>query len=317
MIPAFLKPNDKVYLVAPSGKIESEKVQFALHLLQNEWHLKPILGAGVGKNHFRFAATDSLRLADLQMALNDLEAKAIFCLRGGYGVSRIIEDLDFTLFAKNPKWLIGFSDITFLHLKIATLKISSLHAIMPSQWQWEGIENSLENLKQVLFKNFNFAQKYEVLGQYSPLQSEGKVQGLTLGGNLAVLQHSLGTGYEPDFEGKILFLEDIGENLYRIDRMLVQFESAGILSKIAGLVVGNFTGSTETEEDFGENITQIFHRHWKKYAAHKPLGFGFPIGHTAENYAIFHHAPALLTVDKEGARLCFELENQQNKSSFF
>jgi muramoyltetrapeptide carboxypeptidase len=316
MIPAFLEPNDKVYLVAPSGNIEAEKVQYALHFLQYKWNLKPILGTAVGKSYYRFAATDQARASDLQRALDDPEAKAIFCLRGGYGVSRILESLDFSLFAKNPKWLIGFSDITFLHLKISTLNISSLHALMPSQWLWEGIEKSLESLEKLLFKKLNFSKKYEIFGKYSPLQSKGKAKGLTLGGNLAVLQHSLGTPYEPDFEGKILFLEDVGESLYRIDRMLVQFESAGILSKIAGLVVGNFTGSSEKEEDFGENITQIFHRHWKKYAAHKPLGFGFPIGHTAENYAVLHHTEALLEVEQQGARLSFELENQENQSFF-
>jgi muramoyltetrapeptide carboxypeptidase len=300
--PPFLQDQDEVWILAPSGKIAASTVEQAACFIENQWNLKVKVGAFVGKNHYRFAATDEQRLHDLQAAFDDPTVRAIFCARGGYGVSRILERLDFSGLLRFPKWLIGFSDITFLHARLSTLGLVSCHALMPSQFAWQdaAIERPLAALRRALGGSIE-----PIEGCVSPHQSAGEAVGLTVGGNLCVLQHTLGTSYEPQWQDKILFVEDVGESLYRIDRMLVQLKSAGIFDQIAGLVVGDFTGSTETQDDFGQSLEELFAHHWQAYQQQKPLAFGFPIGHTARNFPIWHNALAQLHVTEESVRMGF------------
>lgn len=239
------------------------------------------LGKHVFSSHFQFSGTDDQRLSDLQEAFNDPYASAIICARGGYGTVRIIDSLDFTEFKRYPKWLVGYSDITALHLAIHNLGIASIHGTMPPFFfdkNGEESENLNSLMKLIIGKNtvYEFNSK--------AIQRKGKASGELIGGNLALLTSLIGSEYEINTDGKILFIEDIDEYRYHIDRMMFQLKFAGKLENLAGLVVGDFTAIKDNDDPFGQTVEEIIWSAVKDYDF--PVGFGFKAGHGDINLAL-------------------------------
>ncbi|WP_121354392.1 S66 peptidase family protein [Flavisolibacter nicotianae] len=291
--PPYLKKGDTIGIVAPAGFMPIEKMQACIETLDS-WGYTVELGATThsGAANY-FSGTDEERLADLQQMLDNKKISAILCARGGYGVSRIIDRLNFKKFKKHPKWLIGFSDITVLlsHLQ-ARYKIASLHAPMAAAFN-EGEFNNpyVRSLRQALEGE---KANYECNGD--PYNQKGSARGELVGGNLALLAHLVGSSSEVKTKNRILFLEDVGEYLYNVDRMLLQLKRAGKLDKLAGLIIGGFTENKDTERPFGKEVHEIIHEHVKDYTY--PICFGFPVGHQKENYALKIGGRYQLSVDE-------------------
>ena len=236
-----------------------------------------------GKNslasHHQFAGTDEQRAADLQWALDNDQFAAVICSRGGYGSLRILEKLDFSNFIKNPKWLVGFSDITVLHAYINNfLKTKTIHGIMPVNFD-SATEHSLESLKNALFGEKN-VYKF----QKNQLSRHGKAKGEIIGGNLSLIISIAGSHFDYDTTGKILFIEDVNEFLYRIDRLMMNLKIRGKLEKLAGLLVGSFDKMNDNPTPFGMNVYEIIAEKVKNYDF--PVAFGFPAGHAKQNLAL-------------------------------
>ncbi len=298
IIPPYLKKNDTIGIVAPAGFMPFEKMQACIQALQS-WGYKVKLGATVHSTSSNyFSGTDKERLDDLQQMLDDKEVHAILCARGGYGVSRIIDDISFKKFKKSPKWIIGFSDITALHTHILTrYKIATIHAPMAAAFNDAEPDNPyILSLKNALEGK---PAKYECAA--NALNRPGKASGVLVGGNLTLLAHITGTDSEAQAKNKIFFMEDVGEYLYNIDRMFLQLKRSGQLKKLAGLVVGGFTDVKDTERPFGKAVYEIIKDvvHECKY----PVCFGFPVSHEKENYALKVGGRYQLTIKEEGVVL--------------
>lgn len=245
-----------------------------------------------------FSGTDRERLEELQAMLDSTAINAILFGRGGYGVSRIIDQLDFTLFKKKPKWLIGYSDITVFHTHIHThLKIATLHSPMAAAFN-DGVDGNeyIQSLRKAITGKKN---NYKTAAH--PFNKKGTATGELAGGNLALLAHVTGTASDISTKNKILFIEDIGEQLYSIDRMLRQLKRSGKLDKLAGLIVGNFTDVKDTDRPFGKNVYEIIKEVIEEY--NYPVCFGFPVGHCKENYALKSGAKYKLSVTNKTAQL--------------
>lgn len=279
--PPYLKKGDTIGIVAPAGYMALEKMHTCIAVLE-DWGYNVALGATTQSNSTNyFSGTDEERLNDLQAMLDDENIHAVLCARGGYGVSRIIDDLSFKKFKKNPKWIIGFSDITVLHAHLlANYKIASLHAPMAAAFN-EGEFNNpyVKSIKDALE---GVPANYECGGHQ--LNNNGEATGVLVGGNLCLLAHLIGTDSEPGTKDKILFIEDVGEYLYNIDRMMLQLKRSGKLKKLAGLMVGGFTENKDTERSYGKNAYEIIYDHVKDYDF--PICFDFPVSHNRENYAL-------------------------------
>lgn len=280
-IPPYLQKGDTVGLVCPAGYISVEKTMTCINTLKN-WGYLVKIGATVGSNSSNyFSGTDKERLDDFQQMLDDEEVKAILCARGGYGMSRIIDDIDFKKFKEQPKWIIGYSDITVLlsHL-YSNYYISSVHAPMAGAFNEEGFKNEyVLSLKNVLE-----GKKIKYQCPLHEFNEKGEAIGELVGGNLALLAHLVGTDSDIKTKGRILFIEDTGEYLYNIDRMLLQLKRSGKLSKLAGLIIGGFTDLKDTERPFGKTVYEIIRDVVKDYDY--PVCFGFPLSHEKENYAL-------------------------------
>lgn len=277
--PPSLKKGDTIGLVCPSGFMDKKRTAKCIATLES-WGYKVKLGETIGgKSTNYFSGTDEERLKDFQTMLDDDDINAILCARGGYGLSRIIEGINFNKFKKNPKWIIGFSDITVLHSHIfSTLQISTLHAPMASAFK-DGENEFILSLKNALKGN-----KGNYQCAVHELNKTGKAEDILVGGNLSLLVHLIGTKSDIDTKGKILFLEEIGEQLYNIDRMMHQLKRSGKLEKLYGLIIGGFTDCKDTERPFGKNAQQIITELVKDY--NYPLCFNFPVSHENENYAL-------------------------------
>jgi muramoyltetrapeptide carboxypeptidase len=228
-----------------------------------------------------FSGNDEERLVDFQHMLDDEEIKAVFCARGGYGIGRIIERINFSRFKKEPKWIVGYSDVTIFHAHIYSIyKISSLHAPMAAAFNQEEYKNEfVQSLRNALE---GVKTKYEC--PVHEFNKKGEAVGELLGGNLTLLAHLVGSSSDLKTKGKILFLEDVGEYLYNIDRMIYQLKRSGKLRKLAGLIIGGFSDMKDTERPFGKNVYQIIQEAVKEYDY--PVCFNFPVGHEKENYAL-------------------------------
>jgi muramoyltetrapeptide carboxypeptidase len=293
-VPPYLKPGDTIGLVAPAGFMPFEKIQTCIEALEN-WGYNLSFGKTThSQSQNYFSGTDEERLADLQEMLDDKKIKAILCIRGGYGLSRIIDRLDFKKFRKKPKWVVGFSDITILHSHIfSNYKIASLHAPMSAAFNEGGFNQPyVLSLKTALE---GAPARYECAGH--AFNKEGKAKGQLVGGNLCLLAHLIGTSSDIDTKNKILFLEDVGEYLYNIDRLLLQLKRSGKFKKLAGLIIGGFTDSKDTERPFGASSTEIIFEQVKKY--NFPVCFDFPVSHGKENYALKIGGKYTLEVGKE------------------
>lgn len=294
--PPSLTKGDLIVIVAPAKAIEATHVHFAQNFLQNAGFRVEISPNCLGSYHY-FSGTVTERLNDFQWALDHREAKAILCARGGYGCVHLVDDLDWSGFQKQPKWIIGFSDITVFHQRVHLLGIGSIHGSMPLNFS-ENSPAALSTLLQALS-----GSSYSISAPTHPLNIPGKTSGEIIGGNLSILYALLGTNDQIDYQNKILFIEDVGEHLYAIDRMFYALKKAGVLSSIAGLVVGGMTDMKDTAVPFGKNLEEIIHDHIK--AHNIPLCFGFPAGHISDNQAIRFGDVVNFNVNKNGGLVEF------------
>lgn len=280
IIPPYLSKGDTIGIVCPAGFMPLEKMQTCMQVL-NEWGFKVKAGNTLGSQYHYFSGTDEQRLQDLQQMLDDDSVQAILCARGGYGVGRIIDKLDFKKFRKKPKWILGYSDITILHSHIfSRFKIASLHSPMAAAFNDDEYKNEyVQSLRKALT-----GKKANYKCNVHPLNKTGTVTGKLTGGNLSLLAHLVGTDSDVNTSGKILFIEDVGEYIYNADRMLYQLKRSGKFTKPAGLIIGSFTEMKDTVIPFGENIYQVIYDVIKEYDF--PVCFQFPVGHTHENYAV-------------------------------
>jgi muramoyltetrapeptide carboxypeptidase len=296
--PPFLKPGDTIGICCPAGYMPGEKVETCINTLK-KWGYKVKKGKTVGgKSSTYFSGTDAERLKDLQLLLDDKQVNAILFARGGYGTTRILDDIDWSGFIKNPKWIIGFSDITILlsyvHEKLNTLCVHGPMAgafnLMSGKNKYVlSLKDAIEGKPTVYMAKPN---KFNVLG---------KVKSEVVGGNLCLLAHAIGTNAEIDTKGKILFIEDIGEQLYNIDRMMLQLKRAGKLNGLKAIIVGAFSDSKDTDRPFGKDAYQIISDVVAAYEY--PKAFGFPVGHENENVALSIGAKYKLAIEEEGTIL--------------
>ncbi|MCC2548918.1 LD-carboxypeptidase [Hymenobacter sp. BT175] len=293
--PPALRPGDKVAIVCPARKVSHEELAASLAILDS-WGLEVVLGQSVAAAHHQFAGSDDVRRADFQQMLDDPSVRAILCARGGYGTTRIIDQLDFSGFAQNPKWIAGFSDVTVLNCHLLALGHESIHGVMPLLFDQPGGEEALESLRRALF-----GEAIEYTAPPHALNREGQATGELIGGNLSLLQTISGTASECSTAGRILFLEDIDEYLYNIDRMMVHLDRNGKLRSLAGLLVGHFSGPNDNAIPFGQTPYEIIDTYARRYQF--PVAYGFPVGHEPENQALICGRQATMTVSAAGTRL--------------
>ncbi len=276
--PSSLQKGDTVMILAPAGIVrDSTGVNNGIALLK-KWGLNVKLGKNLFNQHFKFAGTDAERLADFQNALDDDNVKAIWCARGGYGAIRILDDLDFTKFKQNPKWIIGFSDITAFHNEVHIMGIETMHGIMPLTYKPDNKEQrqSIKSLKKAFFGK---RVKYRVAE--SDYNREGNTEGAVVGGNLSLVYSMLGSKSQLDPSGKILYLEEVGEALYHIDRMMISLKRAGYFENCKGLIIGGMSGVKNEPSEFGMTYQEIILDAVKDY--NFPVAFDFPAGHITDN----------------------------------
>ena len=292
--PNYLIPGDTIALVAPAGIIKNKTAIEEAVSIAKEWGLHVVVGENVFAKNNHFAGSDLERLKDFQRALNDSKIKAIWCARGGYGSVRIIDQLDFTIFKKNPKWIIGYSDITVFHSHVHNLGFETLHAMMPVNFQIpeEDRTNSVRTLHDALF-----GKKIQYLIPLNSNNKLGVAEGIGVGGNLTLLENLLGTVSSINTENKILFIEEIGEYKYHIDRMLWALKRNGYFEKCAGLLVGGMTLLKKNDPSFGQSIEELILSIVENYSF--PVVFDFPAGHDNENCALFLGRKIKLTATRE------------------
>jgi len=294
IIPPYLKPGDKVAITCPAKKLPGD-INDAVKLLES-WSLKVVLGKSVAASFHQYAGPDELRTKDLQRFLDDISIKAIIAARGGYGTIRIIDEIDFSKFSVNPKWIVGFSDITVLHSHIyANYQVQSIHGQMPLTIP-DATKSSLESLRKALFGE-PLEYSYESIFP----NISGTTEGILTGGNLSLLIALSGSVSESDFKDKILFIEDVGEYLYSIDRMMWNLKRAGKLKGLKGLIAGGFTGIKDNDVPFGQTAEEIIYEHVKDYGY--PVCFNFPAGHIPDNHALVLGREVSLSVEEKKVRL--------------
>jgi muramoyltetrapeptide carboxypeptidase len=293
--PPYLKAGDTVAIVAPSGILKSREgeIQQAVSLLKS-WGLHPIVGKHVFNQADHFAGTDEERCEDFQNAMDDPSVSAIWCARGGYGTVRILDKLDYTQFRKHPKWVIGYSDITALHSQLHNEGFESLHALMCVSLTKDlsEIQDTVDTFKSALFGNPN---NYQLEG--SSYNKEGEAIGQLVGGNLTMLHTMLGSETSIDTSGKILFIEEIGEYKYHIDRMLQSLKRAGYFDNCKGLMVGDMSKLRKNTTLWGTSIEQLILDALSEYDF--PIAFNMPAGHEPDNRALVLGASIQLVVQKD------------------
>ncbi len=296
--PPFLKRGDLIGITCPAGYLPAEKAAACIQTLKN-WGYQVVTGETVGGNSGNyFSADDETRARELQVLLDDKKIKAILFGRGGYGMTRIIDRLDFKKFRKNPKWLIGFSDITVMHTHLmGNYKTASLHAPMAAAFNEDNGSNEyLLSLQQALA-----GKKARYTAPPHPFNQTGKAKGILVGGNLALLAHVMGTTSDFETKNRIFFLEDIGEYLYNVDRMLQQLKRGGKFDKIAGLILGGFSDMKDTERPYGKTIDEILQEYTTTLNC--PVCLHFPVSHEKENLALKTGGRYELKVQSSGAEL--------------
>jgi len=300
--PPLLKKGDSVGIVSVAGWVAEEKVRPAIALLE-DWGLKVVLGKHAFDRHHQFAGTDKERTDDLQKMLNNPGIKAVFSSRGGYGTIRLIDKLDFKCFRNSPKWIVGFSDITVLHTYInSVLGIESLHAAMPATFPENEINSeTTKSLRKALFEGI---LSYRIPGH--SLNRPGTAKAPLIGGNLAVLCSLAGAPMDIDTRGIILFLEDVGEYLYRLDRMMHTLKLGGKLDHLKGLIIGSLTEMEDNEIPFGSSPQEIIAGIIRNYDF--PVAYDFPAGHMEPNLALILGRQVELEVSNEIVSLNFQNE---------
>lgn len=297
MRPPYLKKNDRVAIIATARNFSAPDLAEGIKTLQ-KWGLQVVQGTHLYRKDFLFAGSDKERLDDLQRMLDDKSIKAIFCARGGYGTSRILDQVSFKNFSRHPKWIIGFSDVTILHCRIQRLGIESVHGIMPLQFSQPGTESAKKSLKETLF---GISPDYQIRSH--SLNRTGTAKGLLTGGNLSILCSAIGTSSDFDTRNKLLFIEETDEYLYRLDRMMVHLKRAGKLKQLSGLIIGHMTAMKDNDQPFGKNAYEIIADAVKEYDY--PVCYNFPAGHESKNMALILGREATLKVEKKKSALKF------------
>ena len=287
----FLKEGDLIRFVSPAKAIEAEFVEFAQEFLEKNGFRVLVGKHALGRWNY-LSGTDAQLMSDMQEALDDPECKAILCARGGYGSVRILEKLNWAGFLREPKWLVGFSDITFFHNHIQACNLPSIHATMPLNFK-ENTAESLNSLVDALSGKPRIYEYPATNGYFKP----GQAAGTLVGGNLAVLHALMGTPKKPEFRDAILFIEDIGEYLYAIDRMLYTLELAGVFDKISGLIVGCMTNISDSNPPLGFTLEEIIKE--KTWYRSFPVCMNFPAGHIDDNRALVFGDLAKLEVEED------------------
>ena len=296
LIPKSLKPGDKIGIVAPGRKVSPQEMETALQIFSS-WQLKVTLSPNLFTNeHGYLAANDENRLNDFQQMIDDPEISAIVCARGGYGTTRIIDRLDFQPLLKNPKWIVGFSDITALHLRLNVLRVESIHSTMPALFSKDNAQPSIESLRQALF-----GLNQIISAPPNSNNKQGSATGEVVGGNLSIVADSLLTSSDADFDDKILIVEEIDEYIYKIDRMFTHLMRSGKLSGLRGLAVGYVSDVKDTTPGFGETVEQIILDKVGRYDY--PVAFDLPTGHENPNLAWRSGSTMTLTVNGSGSSL--------------
>lgn len=296
-IPASLQKGDTIAIIATARKNIEDNLNPALDLAHS-WGLKVVLGRSIGLANHQLAGTDEERAADFQAQLDNPNIKAIWCVRGGYGTNRIIDLIDFTQFKENPKWIVGFSDVTVIHSYLNKINSASIHAFMPVTAA-KATPGAIENLRKSLFGE---SLKYELLTNTENRLGEAK--GELVGGNLSILYSLMGSNAQIDCRGKILFIEDLDEYLYHIDRMMMSLKRCGCFDQLEGLIVGSMTKMKDNDIPWGKNAIQIIADVTKDYSF--PILFHFPAGHIQDNNALIFGKQVSLELNKETSKLTFE-----------
>ncbi|MDC1371309.1 LD-carboxypeptidase [Flavobacteriaceae bacterium] len=298
--PESLKSGDTISILAPSGVLNNfdNKITKAINIFKS-WGLNVVLGNHIYDKNGHFAGTDKNREKDFQKALDNKNIKAIWCARGGYGAVRIIDKLNFDNYLKNPKWIIGFSDITVIHNKLNFLNSESIHAMMITGFEDIGQNNdSLSKLKNVLFGD---SLSYSITSNKN--NKTGKSEGIIVGGNLTLIQSTIGSKTELKMKDKILFIEEIGEYAYHIDRMLYSLKRAGYFENCKGLIVGQISDVKKNTTDFGRSINELILDVLDEY--NFPILFDFPAGHEKTNFPIILGRKVILEVSKSDSKVIF------------
>lgn len=276
--PPYLRAGDTIVILSTARKVTIEEITPAIQLFES-WGLQVRLGKTIGLVHNQFAGTDTEREADLQAAVSDPEVRAIMCARGGYGTVRMMDNIDWTGLLSHPKWFCGFSDMTYIHVHLnQTLGVQTMHSTVPVFFP-KNTPGAIETLRKQLFGEevvFNFPAQ--------PLNRTGTAKGTLIGGNLSILYSITGTKSGFNTAGKILYLEDIDEYLYHVDRMMMNLKRSGKLHDLAGLIVGGMTDMKDNAIPFGKNAEEIIAEHVSEFSY--PVCFGFPAGHIADNNTI-------------------------------
>jgi muramoyltetrapeptide carboxypeptidase len=294
--PENLKIGDTILILATARKHLSS-LEPTFNLLKT-WGLNVVLGKTIGQEHHQLSGEDATRTIDFQDAINNPAIKAIWCVRGGYGTVKIIDNLDFSPLLKNPKWIIGYSDVTVLHSHLHQLGLETLHATMPIN-----IAKNSEDAKETLRKAL-FGEKISYKISTDSLNIKGKAKGELIGGNLSIIYSLMGSNSSMDTTDKILFLEDLDEYLYHIDRMMMNLKRANYLKNLKGIIIGGMTTMKDNEIPWGKNAYEIILEHTKDLNI--PIVFNFPAGHIPDNRALILGRKATLTVVEEFTRLEFE-----------
>ena len=297
VMPEFLKKGDTVGITATARKIDLENLAPAIQLLES-WGLKVVIGRTIGKEENQLAGPDWLRATDFQEMLDNPNIKAIWGAKGGYGTVRIIDKIDFTNFKKKPKWVVGFSDMTILHSHINNMGIGTLHAMMALSTKTAAPESS-ESLRKALF-----GEKLEYRVPCHNFNREGKAEGELVGGNLSVLFSLMGSKSEINYNGKILFIEDLDEYLYHIDRMMMNLKRNGYFDGLKGMVIGGMTSMNDNEIPWGKDALEIIQEVTKGFSF--PVVYNFPAGHLKDNRALILGKKVSLEVNDKESILQFK-----------
>jgi muramoyltetrapeptide carboxypeptidase len=288
ILPKNLKKGDKISLISTARKIDVEKLAHTKEVL-NKWGLTVVEGKNLRAESNQFCGTDKQRASDLQAAINDDSIKAIICFRGGYGTVRILDKVDFLNLIKNPKWICGYSDVTALHNYLNTIcNIATIHSTMPVNFD----TNTKETLES--FRNALFGKKVTITTGTHLLNRSGHASGKIVGGNLSMIYSLSGTKYDIDTRGKILFIEDLDEYLYHVDRMMWSLKLSGKLESLSGLIVGGMTAMNDNDIPFGKDAIEIIKEAVQEY--NYPICFNFPCGHMDDNRALILNKEANLMV---------------------
>lgn len=306
IFPPYLQEGDRIIILSPSSKIDKTFLKGANKRLKS-WGVEVVFAKHAGSTHGTYAGSIRQRLEDLQEAMDDEKAKAILCSRGGYGAVHLVGKLDFTKFREHPKWLVGFSDITALHNEFQQNGFASLHAPMARHLTVEPEDDfSTQALKDILFGNTLAGEEaFSYICPKHKLNHEGTGTGILRGGNLSVFYGLRGTPYDIPAEGTILFIEDVGERPHAVERMMYNLKLGGVLEKLSGLIIGQFT-EYEENKSLGKDLYGALADLVKEYDY--PICFDFPVGHVTANFPMINGAEVTLEAGKKEVRLSFNIK---------